>query len=242
MKRFIVGCLVVSAIAVFSSPVEAQDGGLPKVDFRVGTLRVDADRLAIPITNAGFATSPPTKLYVGVTDDPARTGLFRKVVNLRPLEPNRSRTMVLSGLPTGQRIIITAVADPYKTVLEANEDDNTAVLRSGPLTRLGPDLAIRKMEVFRNNIRVTIRNNGPDDLMTPVAVTMNATFGFKPFASDTKVIPRLGRGRLAILVLNVGKDMPQGTFVTVQVDAGDRIKEGNEENNTETKSYVLGRP
>ena len=139
-------------------------------------------------------------------------------------------------------MIITVVADPYKTVLEANEDNNTATLRSGPLTRLGPDLAIRKMEVFKNNIRVTIRNNGPDDLTIPVVVTMNANFGFKPFAANATTIPRLGRGRLSILVLNVGKDMPQGTVVTVHVDAGGRINEGNEANNKMTKNYIPGRP
>lgn len=242
MKRCLLSLLVLSAVAVFDTSAQAQSGRASKVDLRVGQLRVSDDRLAIPISNIGTATSPATRLYIGVTDDPARTGLFKEVVMLRPLGPRRTRTTVIGKLPTGKPLIITVVADPYKNVGEIDEDNNTAVLKAGPLTRLGPDLAIRKMEVFKNNIRLTVRNNGPDELTTPVAVSMNATFGFRPFASTSTTIRRLGRGGLAILVLNVGKDMPQGTIVTVHVDPDDRINEGNEANNTMTKNYTLGRP
>ena len=72
LQRLFLSLLALSAIAVFHTPVQAE------VDLRVGQLRVSDDRLTIPLTNAGSTTSPVTKLYVGVTDDPGSNRAVQK--------------------------------------------------------------------------------------------------------------------------------------------------------------------
>lgn len=245
MKRLLfslAGLALLGAVAPDAMAQNRTDPGIPKVDFRIGLLRIGDNRLGVPITNAGFAASPTTSLHIGVTDDPPRNKLFSKVVKVRPLKAGQSTTLVISGMPSGRRMIITAVVDPYKRVPEANEGNNSATLRSGPLTQIGPDLAIMNMEVFRNNVRVTVRNNGPGAMPRPVSVNLKGTFGFKPFAVQTKTLQPLNQGGRHIFVFNLGQDMFSGSVVTVKVDAANQIQERNERNNVTTKNYIPGRP
>lgn len=245
MKRLLFSVMGLAIVGIVAPEAQAQNGsdpGIPKVDFRVGQLRVSDNRLAVQITNAGFAASPVTSLHIGVTDDPPRNKLFSKVVKVRPLQANQTRTMVISGMPAGRRMTITASVDPYKRVPELNEGNNTGSLRSGPLAAIGPDLSILKTEVFSSNVRVTVRNNGPGAMPRPVTVSLNASFGFKPFASQTKTLQRLNQGGRHIFVFNLGQDMFTGSVVTVKVDAANQIQERNEQNNSMTRNYTPGRP
>lgn len=133
MQRFLLTA-VVAAIALLGvrqtqAQKSGQNSGLPKVDYKIGRISPLGQGLAIPVTNRGFAMSPPTKVTVAIYDAKNRQLLTSKSLRVSAMKPNQTtRTIVVPPRP-GQPIMVRAVVDPRNQVQESNERNNMVVSR-----------------------------------------------------------------------------------------------------------------